>query len=108
MEIHSNKPLKHFRSFKKNSNFTTLSLIPPNTRAKHHVPSNHDLNWEQAENTYRIERGKNYKGELREGCYIDQSDIIEIRDEQDYKQRFANFSNFYPAIGSVDFYRITL
>jgi len=62
------------------------------------VPGNHDINWEQAENAYRIERRKNYKGELREGCYIDRGDIIEIRDEEGYKQRFANFSNFYQAI----------
>jgi 3',5'-cyclic AMP phosphodiesterase CpdA len=62
------------------------------------VPGNHDINWEQAENAYRIERRKNYKGELREGCYIDRGDIIEVRDEQDYKNRFANFSNFYQAI----------
>ncbi|MEW5859767.1 MAG: HEAT repeat domain-containing protein, partial [Cyanobacteriota bacterium] len=62
------------------------------------VPGNHDINWEQAENAYRIERRKNYKGELREGCYIDRGDIIEVRNEEEYKNRFANFSNFYQAI----------
>ncbi len=62
------------------------------------VPGNHDINWKQAKKAYRLERREEYDGELREGCYIDRGDIIEIRDEQDYKQRFANFSHFYQVI----------
>jgi HEAT repeat protein/3',5'-cyclic AMP phosphodiesterase CpdA len=62
------------------------------------VPGNHDINWKQAKKAYRLERREDYDSELREGCYIDRGDIIEIRDEQDYKNRFANFSNFYQAI----------
>jgi HEAT repeat protein/predicted MPP superfamily phosphohydrolase len=62
------------------------------------VPGNHDLNWKLAEEAYRLERRKNYKGELREGSYIDKGDIIEVRDEEDYKQRFAHFSQFYETI----------
>ena len=62
------------------------------------VPGNHDLNWKLAEEAYRLERRKNYKGELREDSYIDKGDIIEVRDEEDYKQRFAHFSQFYETI----------
>ncbi|WP_242046536.1 HEAT repeat domain-containing protein [Cylindrospermum sp. FACHB-282] len=39
------------------------------------------------------------KRELKEGHYIEESaTVIRVRDEEKYKQRFANFSNFYQAI----------
>jgi len=62
------------------------------------VPGNHDLNWGLAEEAYRLERRKSYQGELQEGCFIDKDDIIEVRDEAKYQQRFAHFRDFYQAI----------
>jgi len=62
------------------------------------VPGNHDLNWGLAEEAYRLERRKSYQGELQEGCFIDKGDIIEVRDEAQYQQRFAHFRDFYQAI----------
>ncbi len=63
------------------------------------VPGNHDLNWELAEEAYELQYRKKYHGELKEGHYIKVSEeVIEVRDEAKYQQRFANFSQFYQAI----------
>ena len=62
------------------------------------VPGNHDLNWGLAKKAYGLERREDYQGELHEGCFIDKGDIIEVRDEAKYQQRFAHFRDFYQAI----------
>jgi tetratricopeptide (TPR) repeat protein len=63
------------------------------------VPGNHDLNWELAESAYIRTNQEDYQGELREGCYLEESgSVIKIRDEAIYKQRFAHFSRFYQEI----------
>ncbi|NEO14432.1 MULTISPECIES: HEAT repeat domain-containing protein [unclassified Moorena] len=63
------------------------------------VPGNHDLNWELAEEAYELQYRKKYHGELKEGHYIKVSEeVIEVRDEAKYQQRFAHFSQFYQAI----------
>ncbi|HYW20779.1 MAG TPA: HEAT repeat domain-containing protein [Nodularia sp. (in: cyanobacteria)] len=63
------------------------------------VPGNHDLNWELAENAYQLIDRKKYKGELKEGEYIEESSsVIRVRDEEKYQQRFEHFSNFYQII----------
>ncbi|NEO50589.1 MAG: metallophosphoesterase, partial [Moorea sp. SIO4A3] len=63
------------------------------------VPGNHDLNWELAEEAYELCDRKKYQGTLTEGHYIAESpNVIRVRDEAKYQQRFANFSKFYQAI----------
>lgn len=63
------------------------------------VPGNHDLNWELAESAYIRTNREDYQGELREGCYLEESEsVIKVRDEAIYKQRFAHFSRFYQEI----------
>ncbi len=63
------------------------------------VPGNHDLNWELAESAYIGTNREDYQGELKEGCYLEESgSVIKVRDEAIYKQRFAHFSRFYQEI----------
>ncbi|AOY79291.1 effector-associated domain EAD1-containing protein [Moorena producens JHB] len=63
------------------------------------VPGNHDLNWELAKEAYELCDRKKYQGTLTEGDYIEESpNVIRVRDETKYQQRFAHFSQFYQAI----------
>jgi len=63
------------------------------------VPGNHDLNWGLAQEAYSLMYRDRYQGELKEGSYISISDkVIEVRDEDKYKQRFNSFSKFYQDI----------
>lgn len=63
------------------------------------VPGNHDLNWELAESAYIRTNREDYQGELREGCYLEESgSVIKVRNEAIYKQKFAHFSRFYQEI----------
>ncbi len=63
------------------------------------VPGNHDLNWGLSRQSYTLIDRQEYQGELHEGCYIPEAnDIIRVRDDDKYRQRFANFSNFYQEI----------
>ncbi|WP_424099961.1 HEAT repeat domain-containing protein [Moorena producens] len=63
------------------------------------VPGNHDLNWKLAEDAYDLRDRKNYQGTLTEGHYIKVTEeVIRVRDEAKYQQRFAHFSQFYEAI----------
>jgi 3',5'-cyclic AMP phosphodiesterase CpdA len=63
------------------------------------VPGNHDLNWKQAKKAYKLTDRDDYGGELKDGHYIEESaSVIRIRDEAQYKQRFAHFSSFYETI----------
>ncbi|WP_293059153.1 MULTISPECIES: SAV_2336 N-terminal domain-related protein [unclassified Moorena] len=63
------------------------------------VPGNHDLNWKLAKQAYQFWDLEDYDGELKEGHYIKINDeVIKVRDEAKYQQRFANFSKFYQAI----------
>ncbi|NEO82061.1 HEAT repeat domain-containing protein [Moorena sp. SIO4G3] len=63
------------------------------------VPGNHDLNWKLAEDAYDLRDRKNYQGTLTEGHYIKVTEeVIRVRDEAKYKQRFTHFSQFYEAI----------
>ncbi|NET59977.1 MAG: metallophosphoesterase [Symploca sp. SIO2E6] len=65
------------------------------------VPGNHDLNWQQAKDAYKLVDLEYYEGEPEEGHYIKVDDtVIRVRDEDKYKQRFVNFSNFYEAIAN--------
>ncbi len=63
------------------------------------VPGNHDLNWDLSMKGYKLKYRKDHKGKLKEGCFIESGeDIIQVRDEVEYKQRFSHFSNFYQAV----------
>jgi 3',5'-cyclic AMP phosphodiesterase CpdA len=63
------------------------------------VPGNHDLNWKLAKKAYKLIDRDDYDGELKDGHYIEESaSVIRVRDEAEYKQRFAYFSQFYEAI----------
>ncbi|NEO68381.1 HEAT repeat domain-containing protein [Moorena sp. SIO3H5] len=62
------------------------------------VPGNHDLNWKLAKRGYQLLDLEDYDGELKEGHYIKGEDVIRVRDEVKYQQRFAHFSDFYQAI----------
>ncbi|NEO48624.1 MAG: hypothetical protein F6K55_32795 [Moorea sp. SIO4A3] len=63
------------------------------------VPGNHDLNWKLAEEAYELWDLEDYDGELKEGNYIKVTDeVIRVRNEAKYQQRFAHFSQFYQAI----------
>jgi hypothetical protein len=63
------------------------------------VPGNHDLNWKQAKKAYKLIGRDDYDGELKNGDYIEESaSVIRVRDEAEYKQRFAHFSSFYETI----------
>ncbi|MEP0801961.1 HEAT repeat domain-containing protein [Funiculus sociatus] len=63
------------------------------------VPGNHDLNWKLAKKAYKLTDRDGYDGELKDGHYIEESaSVIRVRDDGDYKQRFAHFSSFYETI----------
>ncbi|NEO39055.1 MAG: NACHT domain-containing protein [Moorea sp. SIOASIH] len=71
------------------------------------VPGNHDLNWKLSKDAYELcdwpsatlrERTKDHD-KLQDGDYIKVTDeVIRVRDETKYQQRFAHFSQFYQAI----------
>ncbi|WP_293102811.1 HEAT repeat domain-containing protein [Moorena sp. SIOASIH] len=63
------------------------------------VPGNHDLNWELAKEAYQLcDRTKDHD-KLQDGHYIKVTDeVIRVRDEAKYRQRFAHFRQFYQAI----------
>lgn len=68
------------------------------------VPGNHDLNWEAAEDAYRLHKKAKYKGELVEGHYIDEGEkVVAVRDEADYKARFLSFSQFHKSVTGKDY-----
>jgi 3',5'-cyclic AMP phosphodiesterase CpdA len=62
------------------------------------VPGNHDLSWPIARSAYRLERRSDHRATLTEGFYIDRGEIIEVRSEDAYRQRFEPFSTFYQAV----------
>jgi len=63
------------------------------------VPGNHDLNWKLAKKAYKLIDRDDYDGELKDGEYIEESaSVIRVRDQTEYKQRFAHFSSFYETI----------
>jgi predicted MPP superfamily phosphohydrolase len=68
------------------------------------VPGNHDLNWEISEKAFHLVRRKNYRGEIRPEIDIDRgSDVVEIRSEEIYLQRFEHFQRFYKNITESDY-----
>ena len=63
------------------------------------VPGNHDINWDTSKNSYKVvSREEGLERNLPPGTYIEDGEKIAIRDEDEYKQRFANFDRFYRAV----------
>lgn len=63
------------------------------------VPGNHDLSWSVAKKAYKLVSREAYQGrDLPEGTYIEDDKTIAIRDEEEYRQRFASFNAFYKAV----------
>lgn len=59
------------------------------------VPGNHDLNWEEPVYSWKLRRQVDLKS-LREGSYVEQGNIVLIRDDERYPLRFRNFNEkFY-------------
>ncbi len=69
-------------------------------RCKHIVivPGNHDLNQALSEKAYKVKRRKEYQGPKDEDHVIDKGEYIEVRNEENYAQRFRHFSDFYQAV----------
>jgi len=64
------------------------------------VPGNHDLNWTLSEKTgYELMYREDYEGDLQEEQFIEiNNKIIQARNEEGYKQRFAHFCDFYKTV----------
>ncbi len=63
------------------------------------VPGNHDLNWKLSKKGYKLMFREDCKEEPMEGCFIDLgNEVIQVRDDVDYKRRFSHFRDFYQAV----------
>ena len=59
------------------------------------VPGNHDLNWDEPVYNWKLRRQVDLE-ELEEGSYVEQGNVILIRDPERYPLRFRNFNEkFY-------------
>jgi 3',5'-cyclic AMP phosphodiesterase CpdA len=67
------------------------------------VPGDRDLNWQLSEDAYSLYRRKDYFARLDEGRYIDQGNIIEVRDEDKYQLRFQHFHEFYTNVRKIPY-----
>jgi Calcineurin-like phosphoesterase len=57
------------------------------------VPGNHDVSWPLADSAYRLVRRGQVAGALAPGTYVEHTpEIIELRDDEAYRQRFAPFA----------------
>ena len=58
------------------------------------IPGNHDLSW--AEPVYNWNgRRRNDIANLKEGTFVEQPKVLGVRNENDYKLRFKNFSEYF-------------
>ena len=62
------------------------------------VPGNHDLNWGLSEEGYDITRKSRLGGKLKDGSFIEQGNLIEIRNIDKYPERFQHFCKFHEDI----------
>ncbi len=63
------------------------------------VPGNHDLNWKLSKVSYKLKYRENITEELKKGCFIKVSeDVLQVRDEVEYKRRFDHFRDFYQTV----------
>src|SRR5262249_5536823 len=59
------------------------------------VPGNHDVSWARADSAYRLMRRTQLAGELVPGTYVEHTpEIVEVRDDEAHRQRFAPFAEF--------------
>ncbi len=67
------------------------------------VPGNHDLSWGEEVYTWKQKRLVN-KSDLKEGCYREEGTGYLIRDEDNYPDRFKNYSrNFYHPLVQLEY-----
>jgi hypothetical protein len=60
------------------------------------VPGNHDVSWTAGDSAYRLMKRAQHAGELVPGTYVmHKPEIIEVRDEDAYLQRFAAFAELF-------------
>jgi 3',5'-cyclic AMP phosphodiesterase CpdA len=63
------------------------------------VPGNHDVSWPLAGRAYRLHRRREYAGALVAGRYVEHGgDVIEVRDDEAYRERLAPFAELYRAV----------
>lgn len=64
------------------------------------VPGNHDLNWKLSKKGYKLmEREDCQPEQLKPGLFIEvDPEVVRIRDDAKYKNRFANFGAFYESV----------
>lgn len=63
------------------------------------VPGNHDVSWTLGDSAYRLMKRGQVAGELVPGAFIEHTpEIVEIRDEDTYRQRFAAFAELYERV----------
>lgn len=63
------------------------------------VPGNHDVNWPLADSAYRLVRRGQFTGVLAPGSYVEHTpEILEVRDDETYRQRFAPFAECYEKV----------
>jgi predicted MPP superfamily phosphohydrolase len=68
------------------------------------VPGNHDLNWKLSKKGYTLKDKEELEAHPKEGEYIPVSDeVIRLKDEMAYMQRFLPFSDFYQEITGTDY-----
>lgn len=63
------------------------------------VPGNHDVSWPLADSAYRLVKRGQVAGVLAPGTYVEHgSEVIEVRDDEPYHQRFAPFAECYEKV----------
>ncbi|HEX4423415.1 MAG TPA: metallophosphoesterase [Kofleriaceae bacterium] len=63
------------------------------------VPGNHDVSWSHGDSAYQLVRRAQYRGTLVPGTYVEHGpEIVEVRDDEAYHQRFAPFAELYEKV----------
>ena len=67
------------------------------------VPGNHDASWELSKAAYTFHRRADYRAPLRDGAFIPQGEIIEVRLDELYGNRFQPFADLCRAITGTSY-----
>ncbi len=63
------------------------------------VPGNHDLNWEDSEDSYKLIRRKDLAEDPKFGSFYGEGEnVIALRDDITYNQRFQHFIKFHRGV----------
>jgi predicted MPP superfamily phosphohydrolase len=63
------------------------------------VPGNHDVSWAHADSAYHLVKRAQHPDALVPGTYVEHTtEIVEVRDEEAYRQRFAPFAELYEKV----------